>query len=133
MLGWIFNCTEYIKRIVLFCKSTRRADCDALSAAYAAGICQLHIERAADIGVESSLVRADDADALILFADRRAPSAKDTFIIVANQMDSGSIQVVHWFFAVVNRVFPDVIQAAEGLQFAVAAADTGKTFPVMGG
>jgi hypothetical protein len=46
---------------------------------------------ASDIGIETSLVWSDNAYALVLLADCNAASAKDTFVVIANQMNSRAI------------------------------------------
>ena len=48
-------------------------------------------------------------------------------------MDRRTIQRIFGFFAVINGIFPDVIQTAEGLQFTVSAAHAGEALPVVAG
>ena len=46
------------------------------------------LELLGDVGAgKTTLVRADNADALVLFANSNTASAENTFIIVTNQMD----------------------------------------------
>ena len=87
MLGRIFDCCEDFDRIIFFCQCASRTDRDTLTAADTAGVSKFHIERASDVCSKTTFIRADNADALVLFANSDTASAENTFIIVTNQMD----------------------------------------------
>ena len=122
---------EYGFCSVFFVKGACRADSDALTAVNAGRVTEGHIVCAADRGLETSVVRADNADRLEMFTGGYAAAAEDTFVVVADHMGCGFVEFefVHGTFICVRVVY--AVFLAEGLQFAVAAPDAGKAFLVM--
>ena len=64
-------------------QSANRACNDALSAVYAACLCERKLESAADMCSEASVIGADNADALILLACSCTSSAEDALVVVS--------------------------------------------------
>ena len=103
-------------------QSADRACNDALSAVYAACLRERKLERAADVCSESSVIGADNADALILLACSGTSSAEDALVVVSYDRSRRSVdsEVVLNAFIVVSLL--NSIAFAERLEFAVCGS-----------
>ena len=93
VLGRISQSLEYLSGVVLLDQSAGRTYDGTLTAADAGDFCQIFVERAADLGIETAVVRADNAD-ILLFTSGYAAAAKDTLVVVANEVQSGDVLVI---------------------------------------
>ena len=99
-----------------------RACNDALSAVYAACLSERKFERASDMGSESSVIGADNADALILLACSCTPSAEDALVIVSYDRSRRSIDNELILHACIVVSLLNAIAFAESLKFAVCGS-----------
>ena len=119
--------------IVFFIKCTNRASNDTLTAGDTRGSCERIFESSTDYGVETTIERFNDTDALHHLTSGNATAAKDTFIIVTNEEGSAFIFCVRDVFACETIFVFNTEVAAELLQFTAAAADAGETFFLVSG
>ena len=99
-----------------------RACNDALSAVYAACLCERKFECAADMCSESSVIGADNADALILLACSRTSSAEDALVVVSYDRSRRSIDCEFILYACIVISLLNAITFAESLKFAVCGS-----------
>ena len=99
-----------------------RACNDALSAVYAACLCERKLECAADMSSESSVIGADNADALILLACSCTSSAEDALVVVSYDRSRRSVdsELILYAFIVISLL--NAIAFAESLKFAVCGS-----------
>ena len=93
MLCGVCDSLEHLCGVVTLNKSACGTNYGTLSAAYAGNIAEILIERAADLCVEAAVVRADNAYILLLTSSYAA-AAKDTLVVVTNEVKCGLILVV---------------------------------------
>ena len=104
----------------------------ALSAAHAGNLGKRLFESAADVGVETSRIRAYDSDGLILFARRNAPAAKHALVVVAYDIGRGRVHDILVFDALILVPVTAEFQR-KALQFAVVVARTAQAVLVVVG
>ena len=96
-----------------------RACNDALSAVYAACLCERKFECAADMCSEASVIGADNADALILLACSCTSSAEDALVVVSYYRWRRSVDFELVLSAAIVLCVVNAVSLAKSLQFAV--------------
>ena len=133
VLGGIVDRVEYLIGIVLFVERAYGTSDDTLTAGYAGGGSERIFESGADNGVEATVERFDNTDALHILTSSYAAAAKDTFIVVTNEERGAFVFFVLDVLACEAVFVVNTEVAAELLQFTAAAADAGETFFLVGG
>jgi hypothetical protein len=129
VLCGIGNSVHNLVGVVTLNKRACGANYGALSAAYAAYVVKLLVERAADNGVKAAVVRADYRNILLL-AGSNAAAAKDTLVVVANKVKCAVILFVMSFRS--NKLcFVYAVFKAKLLKLAAVASGAGQTLFVV--
>ena len=131
MLGGIRHCFPNLIGIILFSQRAGGASHNTLTAGYARSQTQTIIESRADVGGETALVCTNNRDTLPFIANRYATAAKDTFIIIANHMDGGIINIECINIAIECIFLIHAIFIAKTLQFARTGTNAGKTLLIV--
>jgi len=107
-------------------KSANRAGYDTLTAAYASGRCQRHIECGTNVNVETSSYVADNGNALYILTSSNASHTLDALVVISYEERSGVIdRLVH--FLGHESVLICAVSNAELLQLAVVSSYAGET------
>ena len=121
-----------VLRVVLLGQSAGRAGDDALAAGNAGHFAERHLKCAADLGIETAVVCADDGDVLLL-AGCHAAAAQDALCVISFKVQRAVILLAGGNRAFIAVFAVDAHIVAELLQLAGAASLTGETFAVMHG
>ena len=106
---------------------------DALSAGYTGYFAQVLLKGTADMGLEATVVGADDANALQLGAGCHTAAAEDTLVVVPVHM---YCRVIHFILDILTGIVLLIIHLefpAELLQLTAACTHAGQTLLGMGG
>ncbi|EEG32320.1 hypothetical protein CLOSTMETH_00058 [[Clostridium] methylpentosum DSM 5476] len=122
----------YLGGIVFFLQRAGRAVDNALAAAHAGDVAEFSVKGAADVGVKSAVVDADDAGCLGGAGADTAP-AENTFVVVAHEVVGRGIELDARICAVKTMLDFHAVLPAEDLQLALAAARTAQASPVVVG
>ena len=127
LLAAVVDCLPHIGDIVLNGDSAGGADCCALAAANALGLCQRLAETAGYEGIKAAVAEVDSTDVLNLRANSYALAAEDALAGIAN--DRGR-RVINRLFAVLNgeAYLVNTVALCVLLQLALAGLVAGSAF-----
>ena len=131
VLGRIGQSREDLGGVVLFYQSAGGADNGALTAADAGNVAQLLVKGAADLSIKAAVVGADNADVLF-FTSGHAAAAKDTLVVIADEVQGRVILIIVGLFAFeLNLVY--AVLKTQLLQLAVVGTRAGQTLFIVVG
>ena len=134
VLCGICDSVEDLLCVVLFVESTNGASNDTLTAVDTCCFSEILFECASDLCVVTAVNSTDRADTLELFTSSYAAAAEDTLVIIANDGNGGSIEVLMFLLcAVAEAILIALIFLSEILEFAVCGTDAGEALLLVSG
>ena len=131
VLGRICESFSYLIGIVSLVECANGTSNDTLSAVYARGLGERHLECGSDVCIKSTVVSTDNADTLNYLTSCYAAAAKDTLVVIAD--DGGSVVDLILVLNATKACLVNAVLVAELLELAGCAAYAGETLAVVVG